>query len=153
MERTSSGQRPRLRSAVNPRSPALEATLPRRSSAPPAQNLWNQIVDTLGKKPRRLSDTQRRRLRRKRAKERDDARQRGALQALDSATRTLVLHNLKALRGRPVGPSGREQQWTNIPRSGDPSGGAAPSGGCLPDSTTGQRSSSRAERFKQFSSE
>ena len=82
-------------------------------------------MDTLGKKSHRLSDTQRRRLRRKRAKERDDARQMGAVQALDSATRTLVLHNLKSIRGCPVGPSDGEQQWTSIPRSGDPSGGAA----------------------------
>ena len=107
----------------------------------------------MGTTPKRLTDTQRRRIRRKRAKERDDARQTGALQALGNATRDLVLGNLKALRGRPAGPTDREPQWTNIPRSGDPSGGAAPSGGCLPDSTTGQRASSRAERFKQFSSE
>ena len=113
----------------------------------------NILQVSLEKKSLRLSDTQRRRLQRKRAKERDDARQRGALQALDSATRTLVLHNLKALRGRPVGPSGREQQWTSIPRSGDPSGGAAPSGGGLPVNDVHQRSSSRAERFKQFSSQ
>ena len=110
-------------------------------------------MDTVGKKPLRLSATQRRRFRQQRAKERDEARQMGALQALDSATRTLVLHNLKALRGRPVGPSGQEQQWTSIPRSGDPSGGAAPSGGGLPVNNVHQRSSSRAERFKQFSSE
>ena len=153
MERTSSGQRRRLQSAVSPHSPALEAALPGRNSAPPVQNLQNRALVSVEKKPLRLSDTQRRRLRRKRAKERDDARQRGALQALDSATRTLVLHNLKALRGRPVGPSDREQQWTSIPRSGDPSGGAAPSGGGLPVHDVHQRSSSRAERFKQFSSQ
>ena len=153
MERTSSGQRQRLQSAVNPQSPALEAALPGRNSAPPVQNLQKHALVSLGKKSPRLSDTQRRRLRRKRAKERDDARQRGALQALDSATRTLVLHNLKALRGRPVGPSDREQQWTSIPRSGDPSGGAAPSGGGLPVHNVHQRSSSRAERFKQFSAQ
>ena len=153
MERTSSGQRPRLRSAVNPRSPALEATLPRRSFAPPAQNRRNQVVDTLGKKPGRLSDTQRRRLRRKRAKEHADARQMGALNALDNATKTLVLHSLKIPRGRPDGPNDRRCQWTSIPRSGDPSGGAAPSGGGLPVHDAHQRSSSRAERFKQFSSQ
>ena len=132
MERTSSGQRQRLQFAVNPQSPAFEATLPRRNSAPPVQNLRRQVMVTLGKKPHRLSDTQRRRLRQKRAKERDDACQMGALKALDSATKTLVLHNLKALRGRPDGPNARGCQWTSIPRSGDPRGGAAPSGGGLP---------------------
>ena len=142
----------RLRSAVSRPGPALEATRPPQSSARPARSPWRLNMDTLGEKPRRLTDTQRRRLRRKRARERDALRQAGALQALDSATRALVLNNLKAPRGRPDGPNDREPQWTNIPRSGDPSGGAAPSGGCLPDSTTGQRSSSRAERFKQFSS-
>ena len=144
MGKRSSNQHLRLRSAVVRPATALEAIRPRRSSAHPVQSLWKQ---------KRLTDTQRRRIRRKRAKERDDARQAGALQALGNATRSLVLNNLKALRGRPVGPNDREQQWTNIPRSGDPSGGAAPSGGGLPVHNVHQRSSSRAERFKQFSSQ
>ena len=152
MGKTSSSQHLRLRSAVVRPTPALEAIRLRQSSVHPARNLWRRSLDPLGKTQKRLTDTQRRRLRRKRALERDALRQTGALQALDSATRALVLNNLKAPRGRPDGPNDREPRWTNIPRSGDPSGGAAPSGGCLPDSTTGQRSSSRAERFKQFSS-
>ena len=110
-------------------------------------------MDTLGKKPHRLSDTQRRRLRRKRAKEYADARQMGALNALDNATKTLVLHDLENPRGRPDGPNDRGCQWTSIPRSGDPSGGAAPSGCGLPVYDALQRSSSRAERFKQFSAQ
>ena len=152
MEKRPSCQHQRLRSAVSRPGPVLEATRPLRNYALPARSKRNNL-DTLGTKPIRLTDTQRRRVRRKRAQERDALRQTGALQALDSATRALVLNNLKAPRGRPDGPNDREPQWTNIPRSGDPSGGAAPSGGCLPDSTTGQRASSRAERFKQFSSE
>ena len=140
----SSNQHLRLRSAVVRPATALEAIRLRRSSAHPAQSLWKQ---------KRLTDTQRRRIRRKRAKERDEARQAGALQALGNATRNLVLNNLKALRGRPAGPADREPQWTSIPRSGDPSGGAAPSGGGLPNCDTRQRPSPREERFKQFSSE
>ena len=143
MGKRSSNQHLRLRSAVVRPATALEAIRPRRSSAHPVQSLWKQ---------KRLTDTQRRRIRRKRAKERDDARQAGALQALGNATRSLVLNNLKALRGRPAGPADREPQWTSIPRSGDPSGGAAPSGGGLPNGNTRQRPSSREERFKQFSS-
>ena len=143
MGKRSSNQHLRLRSAVVRPATALEAIRPRRSSAHPVQSLWKQ---------KRLTDTQRRRIRRKRAKERDDARQAGALQALGNATRSLVLNNLKALRGRPAGPADREPQWTSIPRSGDPSGGAAPSGGGLPVEDSHQRASSRAERFKQFSS-
>ena len=143
MEKTGSNPPRRLRSAVVRPATALEAIRPRQSSVHPAQSLWKQ---------KRLTDTQRRRIRRKRAKERNDARQGGALQALGNATRSLVLNNLKALRGRPAGPADREPQWTSIPRSGDPSGGAAPSGGGLPISDTRQRASSRAERFKRFSS-
>ena len=143
MGKRSSNQHLRLRSAVVRPATALEAIRPRQSSAHPVQSLWKQ---------KRLTDTQRRRIRRKRAKERDDARQAGALQALGNATRSLVLNNLKALRGRPAGPADREPQWTSIPRSGDPSGGAAPSGGGLPISDSHQRASSRAERFKRFSS-
>ena len=142
----------RLRSAVSRPGPALEATRPPQSSARPARSPWRLNMDTLGEKPRRLTDTQRRRLRRKRARERDALRQTGALQALDSATRALVLNNLKAPRGRPVDPAVPELRWTSISRSGDPSGGAAPSGGGLPICDTRQRSSSRAECFKQFSS-
>ena len=153
MERTSSGQRRRLQSAVSPHSPALEATLPGRNSAPPVQNLQNRALVSLEKKSLRLSDTQRRRLRRKRAKEHADARQMGALNALGNATKTLALHKLEVPRGRPDGPNDRRCQWTSIPRSGDPSGGAAPSGGGLPIRDGHQRSSSRAERFKQFSSQ
>ena len=152
MGKTSSSQHLRLRSAVVRPTPALEAIRLRQSSVHPARNLWKLSLDPLGKTQKRLTDTQRRRLRRKRAKERDDARQTGALQALGNATRDLVLVNLKALRGRPAGPADREPQWTNIPRSGDPSGGAAPSGGGLPISNSPQRASSRAERFKRFSS-
>ena len=106
----------------------------------------------MGTIPKRLSDTQRRRIRRQRAKLRREAREMGALQALDNATRKLVVGNLKAPGGRPAVPTVPELQWTSIPRSGDPSGGAAPSGGGLPVSDTRQRASSRAERFKQFSS-
>ena len=153
MERTSSGQPRRLQSAVSPHSPALEAALPARNSAPPVQNLQKHALVSLGKKSPRLSDTQRRRLRRKQAKERDDARQMGALQALDSATRTFVLHNLKALRGRPDVPNAQGCQWTSIPHSGDPSAGAASSGSGLPIRNDHQRSSSRAKCFKQFSSQ
>ena len=147
MEKKSSCWHQCLQSAVSRPGPVLEATHPPRNSAPPDRSPWRRNLDTLGTKPHRLTNTQRRRLRRKRAQERDALRQAGALQALDNATRALVLNSC------PDGPSDREPQWTNIPRSGDPSGGAAPSGGCLPDSTTGQRASSRAERFKQFSSE
>ena len=143
----------RLRSAVSRPGSALEATRPPQSSARPARSPWRLNMDTLGEKPRRLTDTQRRRLRRKRARERDALRQTGALQALDSATRALVLNSLKAPRGRPDGPNDRGCQWTSIPRSGDPSGGAAPSGGGLPVHNVHQRSSSRAERFKQFSAQ
>ena len=107
----------------------------------------------MGTTPKRLTDTQRRRIRRQRAKLRDEAREMGALQALDNATRKLVVSNLKALRGRPADPAVPELQWTSISRSGDPSGGAAPSGSGLPICDTCQRPSSRAERFKQFSSE
>ena len=139
----SSNQHLRLRSAVVRPTTALEAIRPRQNSVLPAQSPWKQ---------KRLTDTQRRRIRRKRAKERDDARQTGALQALDNATRSLVLSNFTALRGRPAGPADREPQWTSIPRSGDPSGGAVPSGGGLPNSDTRQRASPREERFKQFSS-
>ena len=106
----------------------------------------------MGTTQKRLTATQRRRIRRQRAKLRHEAREMGALQALDNATRKLVIGNLKAPRGRPAGPTVPEPQWTSIPRSGDPSGGAAPSGGGLPISDTRQRASSRAERFKQFSS-
>ena len=106
----------------------------------------------MGTTPKRLTDTQRRRIRRQRAKLRHEAREMGALQALDNATRSLVLNGLKAPRGRPDGPVVQKPQWTSIPRSGDPSGGAAPSGGGLPVSDTRQRASPREERFKQFSS-
>ena len=150
MGKTSSSQHRRLQSAVVRPLPALEAAHPHRNSAHAVQSLWR--LGSLEKKPIRLSDTQRRRLRRKRAKERDNAREMGALQALDNATRTLVLNNLKAPRGRPADQAVPELRWTSISRSGDPSGGAAPSGGCLPVCDTRQRSSSRAERFKQFSS-
>ena len=107
----------------------------------------------MGTTPKRLTDTQRRRIRRQRAKLRREAREMGALQALDNATRKLVVINLKAPRGRPADPAVPEPQWTSIPRSGDPSGGAAPSGGGLPVHNVHQRSSSRAERFKQFSAQ
>ena len=152
MGKRSSSQPLRLQSAVVRPVPALEAIHLRRSSAHPARSPWRRSMDPLGKTQNRLTDTQRRRIRRKRAKERDDARQTGALQALGNATRDLVLGNLKALRGRPAGPADREPQWTSIPRSGDPSGGAAPSGGGLPICDTRQRSSPREERFKRFSS-
>ena len=132
MEKKPSSQHQRLWSAVSCPHPALEAICPPRNLPLPAQKPWSRRLDNLGTNPTRLTNTQRRRLQQKRAKERDDACQKGALQALDSATRTLVLHNLKSIRGRPVGPNDREQQWTSIPRSGDPSGGAAPSGGGLP---------------------
>ena len=151
MGKTSSSQHRRLQSAVVRPLPALETAHPHRNSAHAVQSLWR--LGTLEKKPIRLSDTQRRRLRRKRAKERDNAREMGALQALDNATRTLVLNNLKAPRGRPADPAVPEPQWTSISRSGDPSGGAAPSGGGLPVNIAHQRASSRAERFKRFSSE
>ena len=105
----------------------------------------------MGTIPKRLTDTQRRRIRRQRAKLRREAREMGALQALDNATRKLVVGNLKAPRGRPADPTVPELRWTSIPRSGDPSGGAAPSGGGLPNSDTRQRPSPREERFKQFS--
>ena len=150
MGKTSSSQHRRLQSAVVRPLPALEAAHPHQNSPHAAQSLWR--LGSLEKKPIRLSDTQRRRLRRKRAKERDNAREMGALQALDNATRTLVLNNLKAPRGRPADPAVPELQWTSISRSGDPSGGAAPSGGGLPVDVAHQRASSRAERFKQFSS-
>ena len=152
MEKTGSNPPRRLRSAVVRPASALAATRPHQSSAHPAQKPWRLSLDTMGTTPKRLTDTQRRRIRRKRAKERDNARQTGALQALDNATRNLVLNNLKALRGRPADPAVPELQWTSISRSGDPSGGAAPSGGGLPVNITHQRASSRAERFKQFSS-
>ena len=152
MGKTSSNQHLRLRSAVVRPTPALEAIRLRQSSVHPARSLWKLSLDPLGKTQKRLTDTQRRRIRRKRAKERDDARQAGALQALGNATRNLVLSNLEAPRGRPDGPAAREPQWTSIPRSGDPSGGAAPSGGGLPICDTRQRASSREERFKRFSS-
>ena len=151
MGKTDSSQHRRLQSAVVRPVPALEAARPHRNSAHAARNLWK--LGTLQKKPIRLTDTQRRRIRRKRAKERSNAREMGALQALDNATRTLVLKDLKAPRGRPADQAVPELQWTNISRSGDPSGGAAPSGGGLPVHDVHQRSSSRAERFKQFSSE
>ena len=150
MGKTSSSQHRRLQSAVVRPLPALEAAHPHRNSAHAVQSLWR--LGSLEKKPIHLSDTQRRRLRRRRAKERDNAREMGALQALDNATRTLVLNNLKAPRGRPADPAVPELQWTSISRSGDPSGGAAPSGGGLPVNITHQRASSRAERFKRFSS-
>ena len=152
METTGSNQPQRLRSAVVRPASALEAARPHQSSVHPAQKPWRRSLDAMGTTPRRLTNTQRRRIRRKRAKERDDARQAGALQALGNATRSLVLNNLKALRGRPAGPTDREPQWTSIPRKGDPSGGAAPSGGGLPISDTRQWASSREERFKRFSS-
>ena len=107
----------------------------------------------MGTTPKRLTDTQRRRIRRQRAKLRHEAREMGALQALDNATRKLVVGNLKAPRGRPDDPAVPELRWTSISRSGDPSGGAAPSGGGLPVNDVHQRSSSRAERFKQFSAQ
>ena len=152
MGKRNSNQPLRLRSAVVRPVSALEPIHPRRSSVRPARNPWRRSMDPLGKTQNRLTDTQRRRLRRKRAKERDDARQAGALQALGNATRNLVLSNLEAPRGRPDGPAVRKPQWTSIPRSGDPSGGAAPSGGGLPICDTRQRSSPREERFKRFSS-
>ena len=150
MGKTSSSQHRRLQSAVICPVPALEVAHPHWNSAHTVRNLWR--LGTLEKKPIRLSDTQRRRLRRKRAKERDNAREMGALQALDNATRTLVLKVLKAPRGRPANQAVPELQWTSISRSGDPSGGAAPSGGGLPVCSDNQRASSRAERFKRFSS-
>ena len=149
MEKTNSSQLRRLRSAVIRPVPTLAAARPHRNSAHPVRNQWKQ--DSLGKTPDRLTDTQRRRLRRKRAKERDNAREMGALQALDNATRTLVLNNLKAPRGRPADQAVPELRWTSTPRSGDPSGGAAPSGGGLPIGGSHQRPSSRAKRFEQFS--
>ena len=151
MEKTNSSQPRRLRSAVIHSVPALAAARPHRNSAHAARSPWKP--GALGNQPIRLTDTQRRRIRRKRAKERSNAREMGALQALDNATRTLVLNNLKAPRGRPADPAVPEPQWTSISRSGDPSGGAAPSGGGLPFNIAHQRASSRAERFKQFSSQ
>ena len=153
MEKTGSSQHQRFLSAVVCPVPALEAAHPRRSSAHPAQKLWRHSLDTMGTTPKRLTDTQRRRIRRQRAKLRDEARQMGALQALGNATRKLVVNNLRAPRGRPDDPAVPELRWTSISRSGDPSGGAAPSGGGLPISDPHQRSSSREERFKQFSSQ
>ena len=152
MGTTGSNQPRRLQSAVVRPPSASAATRPPQSSAHPAQKPWTQFLDAMGTKPKRLTDTQRRRIRRQRAKLRDEARQMGALQALDNATRKLVVSNLKALRGRPANPAVPELQWTNISRSGDPSGGAAPSGGGLPVSSNSQRASSCAERFKRFSS-
>ena len=153
MEKTGSNPPQRLRSAVVRPASALAATRPHQSSARPAQNLWKRSLDAMGTTPRRLTDTQRRRIRRQRAKLRDEARQMGALQALGNATRKLVVNNLRAPRGRPDDPAVPELRWTSISRSGDPSGGAAPSGGGLPISDPHQRSSSREERFKQFSSQ
>ena len=153
MGTTGSNQPRRLQSAVVRPASASAATLPPQSSARPAQKLWTQFLDAMGTKPKRLTDTQRRRIRRQRAKLRDEARQMGALQALGNATRKLVVSNLKAPRGRPDDPAVPELRWTSISRSGDPSGGAAPSGGGLPISNPYQRSSSREERFKQFSSQ
>ena len=150
MGKTDSSQHRRLQSAVVRPVPALEAARPHRSSAHAARNPWKP--GALGNQPIRLTDTQRRRIRRKRAKERSNAREMGALQALDNATRTLVLKVLKAPRGRPADQAVPELRWTNISRSGDPSGGAAPSGGGLPINIAHQRASSRAERFKRFSS-
>ena len=153
MGTTGSNQPRRLQSAVVRPASASAATLPPQSSARPAQKLWTRFLDAMGTKPKRLTDTQRRRIRRQRAKLRNDARQMGALQALDNTTRKLVASSLKAPRGRPVDPAVPELRWTSISRSGDPSGGAAPSGGGLPVRDVHQRSSSRAERFKQFSSQ
>ena len=151
MGKTDSSRHRRLQSAVVHPVPALEAARPHRNSAHAARSPWKP--GALGNQPIRLTDTQRRRIRRKRAKERSNAREMGALQALDNATRTLVLKDLKAPRGRPADQAVPELQWTNISRSGDPSGGAAPSGGGLPINIAHQRASSRAERFKQFSSQ
>ena len=152
MEKTGSNPPRRLRSAVVRPASALEATRPHQSSAHPAQKPWRHSLDTMGTTPKRLTDTQRRRIRRQRAKLRHEAREMGALQALDNATRKLVVINLKAPRGRPADPAAPEPQWTSIPRSGDPSGGAAPSGGGIPVSVSHQRASSREVHFKQFSS-
>ena len=149
MGKTSSSQHRRLQSAVVRPVPALEAARPHRNSPHPARSLWR--LGTLEKKLIRLTDTQRRRIRRKRAKERDNAREMGALQALDNATRTLVLNNLKVPRGRPADQAVPELRWTSTPRSGDPSGGAAPPGGGPPIGGSHQRPSSRAKRFEQFS--
>ena len=153
MGTTGSNQPRRLQSAVVRPASASAATHPPQSSAHPAQKPWTQFLDAMGTKPKRLTDTQRRRIRRQRAKLRNDARQMGALQALDNTTRKLVVSNLKALRGCPADPAVPELRWTSISRSGDPSGGAAPSGGGLPIRDAYQRSTSRVERFKQFSSQ
>ena len=153
MEKTGSNPPRRLQSAVVRPASALAATRPHQNSARPAQNPWRHSLDPMGTTPKRLTDTQRRRVRRQRAKLRSDARQMGALQALDNTTRKLVASSLKAPRGRPVDPAVPELRWTSISRSGDPSGGAAPSGGGLPISDPYQRSSPREERFKQFSSQ
>ena len=120
MQKTSSSQRPRLQSTVALQLPALEKTCPPRNSALPAPNQWR--LDPLGKKPQRLSDTQRRRLRQKRAKQRNDAHQAAALQALDKTTRTLILDRLCRA------PDGHDDRECRCTSSGDPSGGATPFG-------------------------